>query len=154
MNRNDIPYTDSIVFAAEYLARTCREYARKIIKDNDLKLSFEEYLILDTVINNPGLIQMEIAKKLFMQRSYLCKLLAKLEEDAYIKREKVIKGKRQVVLSVFITNEGISVYNQMKDSFLGAVLDNKVIDVDKMQVIRTELFAIADRMVKAYNLKL
>ena len=52
-----------------------------------------DFLILDTVFFSPGCIQIEIAKKVCMQRSYLCKILTKLEDDGLIKREKKLKLK-------------------------------------------------------------
>lgn len=149
-----IPYTESIVFAAEYLARACREYARKIIKDNNFKLSFEEYLILETVSHNPGLIQMDVAKRIFMQRSYMCKLLSKLEDDGFVKREKTIKGKRQQVMRVYATELGTKVYQEMQSTFRAQVLNKSLIEYDKMREVTAELFDMANSLVDTYNLKL
>ena len=75
MIKEKIPYTNSVIFAAEYISRLYREYVRKMVKEHSFPISYEEYIILDTVYFNPGSIQMEIAKKICMQRSYLCKLL-------------------------------------------------------------------------------
>lgn len=154
MDSLHVPYTESIVFAAEYLARACREYARKVIKENNYHFNFEEYLILDTIVSNPGLIQMDIAKKLLMQRSYLCKLLNKLEENSYVRREKTIKGKRQIVLSVFITDKGEKEYRKMQSSFIEIIIKDSVFEKDKMKEITDELFRMSNKMVDTFNLKL
>ena len=152
--KEHIPYTDSIVFAAEYMVRACREYAKKAIKDNNLPLNYEEYLILDVVCANPGLIQMEIAKKIFMQRSYLSKLLTALEEQNYIKREQSIKGKRQVVMSIYITKQGEKICSEMKNVFRNQILKKILIDHSKMEKVKDELFEIGDKLVQTFNLKL
>ena len=86
MSTKKVPYTSSIIFAAEYISRLYREYVRRIVKEHSLPISYEEYIILDTVYFYPGSIQMDIAKKICMQRSYLSKMLANLEEDVYITR--------------------------------------------------------------------
>ncbi len=154
MKEQHIPYTESIVFAAEYLSRACTEYARKVIRENDFQLSYEEYFILDVVIFNPGLIQMDIAKKLFMQRSYLCKLLSKLEDGGFISREKTIKGKRQSVIRVFATEKGIKIHRLMIKSFRKDVLQKPLIEHSKILEMTSDLFAMGDKIVNTFNLKL
>ena len=154
MKNRHIPYTESIVFAAEYLSRACTEYARKVIRENDFELSYEEYFILDVVIFNPGLIQMDIAKKLFMQRSYLCKLLSKLEDCGFILREKTIKGKRQSVIKVYATEKGKKMHSVMIKSFRSDVLQKPLIEPYKMLEMTNDLFSMADKIVDAFNLKL
>lgn len=147
-------YTESILFASDYLSNVCREYVRKIIKDNKFKLSFEEYLILEVVTKNPGMIQMDIAKKIFMQRSYLSKILAKLEENGFIRRENTIKGKRQVVISVYSTKFGINAYKEMHNSLNSQVLNKSMINYDKMNEVTAELIKMANKLVETYNIKL
>lgn len=147
-------YTESILFASDYLSNVCREYVRKIIKDNKFKLSFEEYLILEIIAKNPGMIQMDIAKKIFMQRSYLSKILAKLEDNGFIRRENAIKGKRQVVMSVFSTEFGENAYKEMHNSLKSQVLNKSMINYDKMSEITSELLEMANKLVETYNLKL
>ena len=154
MNEQRLPYTNSIVFAAEYISRASKEYVRKIIKDYNFPISYEEHIILDTVYFYPGCIQMEIAKKVCMQRSYLCKILTKLEDDELIKREKKIKGKRQVVLSVYITPKGEELYKEMHSVFKKEILSKQIVDTEKIREITEELFKMGDNLVNTFNLKL
>lgn len=154
MKEKHRPYTDSIVFAAEYISRVSKEYVRKIIKDNNFPIGYEEHIILDTIYFYPGCIQMEIAKKVCMQRSYLCKILTKLEEDGLIKREKKIKGKRQVVMAVYITPKGEEIYKKMHVVFRDEVLNKQIVDVEKVSEITKELFKMGDKFVNTFNLKL
>ena len=63
MSTKKVPYTSSIIFAAEYISRLYKEYVRKIVKEENLPISYEEYIILDTVYFYPGSIQMEIVNK-------------------------------------------------------------------------------------------
>jgi DNA-binding MarR family transcriptional regulator len=97
---------------------------------------------------------MDIAKKLFMQRSYLCKLLSKLEECDFIVREKTIKGKRQSVIKVYATEKGKKMHSVMIKSFRSDVLQKPLIEQKKMLEMTDDLFAMADKIVDAFNLKL
>ena len=154
MNTKKIPYTSSIIFAAEYISRVYKEYVRKIVKEHNLPISYEEYIILDTVYFYPGSIQMEIAKKICMQRSYLCKLLTKLEEDGYITREKKIKGKRQVVISIYITQKGEEIQKKMYSLLIEILMSKLPLDLKKMDEISKLLFSLCDEGTKNFNLKL
>ena len=58
-----IPYTNSIVFAAEYISRASKEYVRKIIKDYDFPIGYEEHIILDTVFFLQGVYKWKLQKK-------------------------------------------------------------------------------------------
>ena len=154
MSTKKVPYTSSIIFAAEYISRLYKEYVRKIVKDQNLPISYEEYIILDTVYFYPGSIQMEIAKKICMQRSYLCKLLSKLENEGYIKREEKIKGKRQVVISIYITEKGEEIQKRMYSILIETLMSKLNFDLDNLNNISKELFKICDEGTKNFNLKL
>lgn len=154
MNNVHVPFTDSIVFAAEYLSKVSKEYVRKMMREKNFPIGCEEHIVLDTVYFNPGCIQMEIAKKLFLQRSYLCKILTKLEEDGYIRREQKIKGKRQVIMAVYLTEKGEEIYKQMHVILRDEVLSKMQVDIDKIHEITSDLFKLGDELVENFNLKL
>ena len=154
MARKKVPYTNSIIFAAEYISRLYKEYVRKIVKEQSLPISYEEYIILDTVYFYPGSIQMEIAKKICMQRSYLCKILTKLVNEGYIKREEKIKGKRQVVLAIYITQKGEEIQKRMYSILIETLMLKQQLDLEKLNDISNELFKICDEGTKNFNLKL
>lgn len=154
MSTKKVPYTSSIIFAAEYISRLYREYVRRIVKEHSLPISYEEYIILDTVYFYPGSIQMDIAKKICMQRSYLSKMLAKLEEDGYITREEKIKGKRQVVITIYITKKGAEIQQKMYSLVINTLMSKLNLDMDKMQEISKVLFDICDEGTRNFNIKL
>ena len=154
MNTKKVPYTSSIIFAAEYISRLYKEYVRRIVKEHSLPISYEEYIILDTVYFYPGSIQMEIAKKICMQRSYLCKILSKLEDGGYITREEKIRGKRQVVIAIYITKKGEEIQKKMYSLVINTLMSKLNLDMDKMQQISKVLFDICDDGTKNFNIKL
>ncbi|MBS5802155.1 MAG: MarR family transcriptional regulator [Brachyspira sp.] len=103
--KKNIPYTETIAFAAELVTKAFNEIARNIVL-KDQKLNKEEYIILENIYLNPGIIQLEIAKNILMKRSYVCKFLAELEEKGFIRREPALRGKRQIVYKNYITPLG------------------------------------------------
>ena len=75
-----------------------------------------------------------------MQRSYLCKLLSKLENEGYIKREEKIKGKRQVVISIYITEKGEEIQKRMYSILIETLMSKLNFDLDNLNNISKELF--------------
>ena len=127
-DENYTTYTQSLEFAAELLTKAIKETMRKVDKEMNFKVSHEEYIILETVCLNPGIIQIDIAKKIFMQRSYVGKLLLKLEELGFITRTQSIKGKKKIVMKSYITDSGIEAYNEVKNWILKEINKKSISD--------------------------
>lgn len=155
-DENYTTYTQSLEFAAELLTKAIKETMRKVDKEMNFKVSHEEYIILETVYLNPGIIQIDIAKKIFMQRSYVGKLLAKLEESGYIKRIQSIKGKKKVVMKSYITDSGIEAYNEVKDWILEEINKNSISEESRRQTkeMIKHMFEIVTYLREEYDVKL
>ena len=155
-DENYTTYTQSLEFAAELLTKAIKETMRKVDKEMNFKVSHEEYIILETVCLNPGIIQIDIAKKIFMQRSYVGKLLAKLEESGYIKRTQSIKGKKKVVMKSYITDSGIEAYNEVKDWILEEINKNSISEESRRQTkeMTKHMFEIVTYLREEYDVKL
>ncbi|HIZ29249.1 MAG TPA: MarR family transcriptional regulator [Candidatus Adamsella sp.] len=155
-DENYTTYTQSLEFAAELLTKAIKETMRKVDKEMNFKVSHEEYIILETVCLNPGIIQIDIAKKIFMQRSYVGKLLAKLEESGYIKRTQSIKGKKKVVMKSYITDSGIEAYNEVKDWILEEINKNSISEESRRQTkeMIKHMFEIVTYLREEYDVKL
>ena len=155
-DENYTTYTQSLEFAAELLTKAIKETMRKVDKEMNFKVSHEEYIILETVCLNPGIIQIDIAKKIFMQRSYVGKLLAKLEESGYIKRTQSIKGKKKVVMKSYSTDSGIEAYNEVKDWILEEINKNSISEESRRQTkeMIKHMFEIVTYLREEYDVKL
>ena len=155
-DENYTTYTQSLEFAAELLTKAIKETMRKVDKEMNFKVSHEEYIILETVYLNPGIIQIDIAKKIFMQRSYVGKLLAKLEESGYIKRTQSIKGKKKVVMKSYITDSGLEAYNEVKDWILEEINKNSISEESRRQTkeMIKHMFEIVTYLREEYDVKL
>lgn len=154
MKKNYIPFNKSIIYAAELMTKAFKEAARKFHKDMNFGINHEEFLVLEAIYTNPGIIQINIAKNILMKRSYVCKFLALLEEKGYISRKQAIRGKRQIIMENYITPEGEAVYKKVV-SYLENELDKKAneYNMEDLQKMTETMFDLAARIKKESNLK-
>ncbi len=149
-----LSYTESIMFAAELLARACKESMRKLYKQMGFKIGHEEYIILEIICQHPGIIQFDIAKKLFMQRSYVCKMLIKLEETGYVRREAAIKGKRKAVTKFYLTEMGEAAYAEIREFIMGLISKSPKECMKKRIEMTEYMLNLTEKLRVDYNLKL
>lgn len=147
-------YTESMEFAAEILAKTCKLVMRDAIKQINSPVSHEEYIILETVDLNPGIIQLDLAKKLYIPRSYVGKLILKLEKKGFIRREKGIKGKEKIIMKTYITPEGITAYSMIKDWVLSEISKYSSMELQKADEMIKRIFETVSHLTETYNIKL
>jgi DNA-binding MarR family transcriptional regulator len=149
-----ITYNESIEYAAEYLTKAMLEAIKKIHKDQTFSISHEEYIILETIYLNPGIIQIDIAQKILMQRSYVGKLLNKLETLSYIERKQEIKGKRQIIYKNYLTEQGKNLYQRINEFIINETCRITSPDErEEAKYITTKLLEIAKKIKHSYNLK-
>src|SRR5574344_718263 len=115
MNNQWCQFNKSIVYAAELVNKACIEASRKFHKENNLPVNHEQFIIMEEIYYPPGILQIEIAKEIFMKRSYVCKFLVELEELNYIYREKSIRGKRQVIYKNYLTEQGKKIFEEIQE---------------------------------------
>ncbi len=103
-------YTESLEYNLEATARVLQEAVTAKFKELNFGISYDEFIILDEILHEPGILQIELAKRILKGRAYTGKFLIDLEEKGYIERRTAIKGKRQVIMPNFITEEGKKVH--------------------------------------------
>ncbi|MBP7211645.1 MarR family transcriptional regulator [bacterium] len=99
-------YTESLQYNLEAAARVIQEAISLKFKNNNFGISYDEFIILDEISHNPGILQIELARKILKGRAYTGKFLSSLEDKGFIERRKSIKGKRQVIMPNYITSNG------------------------------------------------
>ena len=62
MKKKYVPFNKSIVYAAELMTKAFKEAARKFHKDMNFEINHEEFIVLESIYTNPGIIQINIAK--------------------------------------------------------------------------------------------
>ncbi|MBR1617462.1 MarR family transcriptional regulator [bacterium] len=147
-------YSKSLEYACELVARTMKEAIRIAHKQMGFEISHEEYIILETIYFSPGIIQLNIAKQISMQRSYVSKLLSKLEQKGYIRKEEGIKGKKKTTVKSFLTLRGektyLEIHNYLQKEILNRVTKE---EINEAKAIAKQLFLTAELIKKAGRIK-
>lgn len=153
--KKDFTYNQSIEFAAELFTKALHEALRKIHKEMNFEINHEEYIILETIFLNPGIIQIDIAKKIITKRSYVCKFLSRLESRGYIRRENAIRGTRQIIMKNYITKEGERVYTKARNYFIKTFeeRENYKEEIELIETTKNTLFELSTKIKKDFNLK-
>ena len=148
-------YKNSVLQAAEMLSKAFRALARKIHREMKLPINHDEFTILETIIHAQGIIQFDIAKEIFMKRSYVCKFLSTLEEKGYIYRENAVRGKRQIISRNYTTDLGVKIYNEIKEIYdkeAGELFCDY--EVDELQKAAEILFKQCKKVISVHKLKI
>ncbi|MCD8377156.1 MAG: MarR family transcriptional regulator [Candidatus Gastranaerophilales bacterium] len=154
MEKKYIPYSESVMYAAGLITKAAGEIARKIYKKMDFGINHEEFLILETIYLNPGIIQINIAKNILMKRSYVCKFLNQLEEKKLIRKENAIRGKRQVIIENYITDKGEETYLKAKNFIENSIIEKSDnYDYDEVRKVTAVLLNLTAKLKKDFNLK-
>lgn len=126
-------YINSLPYALESTSRIIQEAITKDFKQNGIKISHEEFVILDTIFCYPGILQIELARKVLKSRAHTGKFLTALENKGLIRREKAIKGSRQTIMLNYLTLEGEKVHSEVVDEikkYINETMPQNISDED------------------------
>jgi len=149
-----LSYTETLEFAAETLVRACKEAMRKVHKEMNFEISHEEHIILETIALNPGIIQLDIAKKLFMQRSYVCKLLTKFEKSGWIRKEAAIKGSKKTIMKIYCTEKGTEACSEVRKWIKSVIAKKSPERLLKARKTTDYLLQLTKELKERYKLRL
>jgi len=100
----------SLFYNIEQTARICRTAIEIYFEENSKEdITFDEFIILDTVYCFPEICQRDLAKLILKGTSHTSKFLAVLADKGYIERPVDTKGNR-IVKKIVITEKGMDVY--------------------------------------------
>ena len=146
-------YTESLEYNLEATARVLQEAVSVKFKELNFGISYDEFIILDEILHETGILQIELAKRILKGRAYTGKFLIALEEKGYIERRTAIRGKRQVIMPNYITEHGKTVHKiavkTVKD------FDADIIDTtnEGLESIMTFLKTLKNDIEKKYSVK-
>lgn len=110
---------DVIFYQIEQAIKTYRMYAQKKIKENGLKITIDQWLVLKSLKENPLLSQAELAEKVFKDSASITRIFDLLVSSGYVVREINPNDRRKFNLN--ITPLG----NQILDNTYKIVLENR-----------------------------
>lgn len=106
----DLKYTDSIFHDVILTGRYIKKMAEQVFKKLELKLTNEEFSVLDFLYKNEEKVcQRDLAIKLLYNRANIGKILNGLEKTGYIKR-KIGEKQNYPVKFVSLTENGEKIY--------------------------------------------
>ncbi len=147
-------YNKSVEYASEVLVKTFQEVSRRVHKQQNFEVTHEEYIILEIIYLNPGILQFEIAQQISMHRSYVCKFLSQLQKKGYIRREEHIKGKRKIILKNFLTPKGEELYHKIKNYIINDILLSSTDDeIEEFNRIAQKLLNRANKMKERFAIQ-
>lgn len=110
--KKDLKYTDSIFHDVILTGRYIKKMAEQVFKKLELKLTNEEFSVLDFLYKNDEQIcQRDLAIKLLYNRANIGKILNNLEKTGYIKRQ-IGEKQNYPVKFVFLTKNGEKIYTE------------------------------------------
>ncbi len=146
-------YTESLQYNLEAAARILQEAISTKFKEFDFGLSYDEFIILDEIYHTPGILQIELAKRILKGRAYTGKFITVLEEKGFVERRKEVKGKTQVILPNYITKKGIDVHQvgvKVIKEYIGSISTIKKGDAKSVLAFLSDL---KSEVENKYNVK-
>ena len=105
-------YTSHWLHDLDLTSRISHEIAKKFFETNNYPINLDEYIILDTLLNNPDLLQMELAKIILKGRAHTGRFLMSLEDKGFVERIPSKNGHRLIMKSK-VTNEGKKIHSKI-----------------------------------------
>lgn len=110
---------DITFYTMDKAIRTYRVFAQKRLRENGYKITIDQWLIIKSIMENPGISQQEIGEKVFKDNASVTRIIELLVKSEYLEREVNPDDRRKSNLSV--TDEGKSIVKKVH----GLVLENR-----------------------------
>lgn len=133
-------YINSLPYALESTSRVIQEAITKDFKSDNICISHEEFVVLDTIYCYPGILQIELAKKVLKTRAHTGKFLNVLEEKGLVRREKGVKGSRQTILLNYLTEKGELLHKEIVEkikTYINNTMPKNFDDEDVDSLVKT-----------------
>jgi len=112
---------DIIFYNIEKAIKTYRMFAMKRIRDNNYKITTDQWLIIKSILENPDITQQEIAKNVFKDNASVTRIIELMVKSNFITKEENSSDRRKSHLKV--TDEGEAIIENVND----LVIENRKI---------------------------
>lgn len=79
---NDITF-----YTIDKAIRTYRVYAQKKLKENGFTITIDQWLIIKSILENPGISQLELGEKVFKDNASVTRIIDLLAKAGYLNKE-------------------------------------------------------------------
>lgn len=136
----------SLTFQTEYTAQVFKNITKEFFENEiNKKISFEEYIILDTIICYPHIDEKILAKTLLKDRNSIKHLLTKLVNKKLL--EEIKNNKLEAVFTHYkLTDKGNKLYQEITLS------NDKTIEILAKFISEKELLSFTKTLLKIRNI--
>lgn len=99
---NDITF-----YTIDKAIRTYRIYAQKKLRENGFKITIDQWLIIKSILENPGISQLELGEKVFKDNASVTRIIELLVKANYLKRELHPSDRRKSNLIVTVAGKTV-----------------------------------------------
>ncbi len=122
---------DILFYNMDKAIRTYRNYAQKRLRDHGYKITIDQWLIIKAILENPGIMQQELAEIVFKDNASVTRIIELLVKSGYLQREINPNDRRKTILKV--TAEGKLIIEKVqvlvlenRQTALGDIENNKL----------------------------
>lgn len=146
-------YIESWLYDLDLTSRVTHEVLKNFFISNDFPISMDEYIIMDTLINNPDIPQLKLSKLILKGRAHTGRFLIALEKKGFVDRIPSKNGQRLVMKSA-VTEKGKQVH-KIIEKRINELVDECSVDlndevIDKLQNILKKIKTLT---AQKYNVK-
>lgn len=92
---------DNVIFyTIDKSIRSYRVFAQKRLREHGYNITIDQWLILKVLMENPGIMQQEVAELVFKDNASITRIIDLLVKSNYLKRTVNLKDKRKSNLKV------------------------------------------------------
>lgn len=146
-------YTNFWLHDLELTSRITHEITRKFFETNDFPINLDEYIILDTLLNNPDLLQMKLANIILKGRAHTGRFLISLENKGFVERIPSKNGQRLVMRSK-VTNDGKKIHSKITKGVQKLAADcSKDLPDEMIENLQNTLKQIRTSLTEKFDVK-
>ncbi len=90
----------TIFYKLERAIKAYRQFAQREIRIAGFQITIDQWLILKTLLENPGIGQHDVADKVFKDKSSVTRIIDMMVKDGYLERETDPSDRRRTTLNV------------------------------------------------------
>ncbi|PWA11482.1 MarR family winged helix-turn-helix transcriptional regulator [Flavobacterium laiguense] len=98
---------DIIFYSMDKAIKTYRTFAQKKLKENNYKITIDQWLIIKAILENPGISQQDLAEMVFKDNASVTRIIELLVQSKYLERENNPNDRRKSNLTVTLEGESI-----------------------------------------------